>query len=51
VLLIILIILILLLLGGGGYGWRNGGNYAAPLGGIGFILLVILIVYLVMEVR
>jgi hypothetical protein len=44
--LILLILLILLLFGAGGYSYRTGAPYGAPVGGLAFILLIVLIVLL-----
>lgn len=48
--LLLLVILILILLGGGlgwhsGY-WTSGGPYVAPLGGLGLVVLVIVLLLL-----
>lgn len=46
--MILLIILIVLALGGSGYGYYSGGGYASPLGVLGALLIIALIVGLVM---
>lgn len=45
-LLLLLIVLILLSGAGSGYGYYRGGAYAAPLGGVGTLLLIVLILWL-----
>jgi len=45
-LMLILIILIILALGGSGYGYYNGGTYASPLGILGALLVIGLILWL-----
>jgi hypothetical protein len=43
---VLLILLILFLLGGWGYGRSQGGSYGNPMGVIGLILVVVLVVVL-----
>lgn len=43
---VLLVLLILLLLGGGGWGYSRGWDYGPHLGGLGFVLVVVLIVLL-----
>jgi uncharacterized membrane protein len=43
---ILVIILIIFMLGGWGYGRGRGGSYGNPMGIIGIILLVLLVVWL-----
>jgi hypothetical protein len=43
---ILLIVLILMMLGGWGYG-RGGSSYGNPMGIVGVLLVVVLVVYLV----
>jgi len=45
-LMIILIILVVLALGGSGYGYYSGGAYASPLGMLGALLVIGLILWL-----
>jgi hypothetical protein len=48
-LMIILIILVVLALGGSGYGYYNGGAYASPLGLVGALLVIGLILWLLFD--
>jgi Protein of unknown function (DUF3309) len=43
---VLLVLLILFLLGGWGYGRSRGGSYGNPMGIIGIILVVVLVVIL-----
>jgi hypothetical protein len=43
---VLLILLIIFLLGGWGFGRSRGGNYGNPMGVIGLILVVVLVVVL-----
>jgi hypothetical protein len=43
---ILLIVLIILMLGGWGYGRGSGGNYGNPMGIIGLLLVIALVVIL-----
>jgi hypothetical protein len=43
---IILIVLIILMLGGWGYGRNSGGSYGNPMGLIGLLLVIALVVIL-----
>ena len=45
--LLILLIVILLMLGGSGYGYYHNGAYASPLGGLGALLLILFIAWLI----
>jgi hypothetical protein len=44
---ILLVVLIIFLLGGWGYGRSRGGSYGNPMGIVGLLLVVVLIVVLV----
>jgi hypothetical protein len=44
---ILLVILIIFLLGGWGYGRSRGGSYGNPMGIVGLLLVVVLIIFLV----
>ena len=43
---IFLVVLIILMLGGWGYGRARGGTFVNPMGAVGLILLVLLVVLL-----
>jgi hypothetical protein len=45
--IVLLVVLILFLLGGWGFGRSRGGSYGNPMGLIGLILVVLLVVVLV----
>ena len=45
-LMLILIVLIILALSGSGYGYYNGGGYANPLAGLGVLLIIGLVLWL-----
>ena len=47
-LMIVLIVLVILALGGSGYGYYSGGGYATPLGSLGALLIVGLIIWLLL---
>lgn len=44
---VLLIVLIILMFGGWGLGYRSGATYGNPMGILGLVLLVVLIVILV----
>ena len=45
-LIVLLVVLILFLMGGWGFGRSRGGSYGNPMGVIGLILVVVLVVIL-----
>jgi hypothetical protein len=47
-LMLILIVLIVLALSGSGYGYYSGGAYANPLAGLGVLLVVGLVIWLLL---
>jgi len=46
ILLLVLLVLILAAFGGSGYGYYSGGAYASPMGILGAVLIVALLVWL-----
>jgi hypothetical protein len=44
---VLLVLLILFLLGGWGYGRSQGGRYGNPMGVLGLVLVIVLVVVLV----
>jgi hypothetical protein len=43
---ILVIILIVMMLGGWGYGRRSGGSYGTPMGSVGLLLVIVLVLIL-----